>query len=118
MDVSLRYDANGGIGITDQFGWILNPGPDGTTNGQAIQFLTPSDSSGIGIPALLPMAPLDMLLSGMSGTSSTTSQLAIAIQDTGGELLLLSKNGTYMPIADLPLLKDPTLSAALSATLV
>ena len=79
---------------------IINP--DGTQN-QVFQELIPTDSKGIGNVKLLPIAPLEQLLSGMS---DSTKQLAISfdpLSTKAAELILLGSNGigTFQNIADI-----------------
>ena len=92
MDLSLALDAEGGIGITDRIGWF------GTT----IEELTPSDSLGIGNPSLLPIAPLGLLLEGIRTGRASADQLAIALTERGGELMMIRGDGRTLPLVDLP----------------
>lgn len=92
MDLSWALDEQGGIGITDRIGW----------SGTTIEELTPSDSLGIGNPSLLPIAPLGLLLEGIRAGRATTDQLAIALTDRGGELLMIRGDGRTLSLVDLP----------------
>jgi hypothetical protein len=92
LDLSLSLDAEGGIGLTDRIGW----------SGATIQELIPSDSQGIGNPSLLPIAPLGLLLEGIRSGRASTDQLAIALTDQGGELLMIRGDGRTFPLVDLP----------------
>jgi hypothetical protein len=56
-----------------------------------------------------------MLVSGISTTSGAASQLAIAIDERGGELLMINHDGSYFPIVDLPLLKFSSISSSPSS---
>jgi hypothetical protein len=66
-DLDLSLNGNGGIGLVDRVGWVQQ---------DRFQELTASGLEGLGNPRLLPIAPLEQLLSGMS---SATPQLAIAL---------------------------------------
>lgn len=92
MDLSLALDAEGGIGITDRIGWF----------GPTIEELTPSDSLGIGNPSLLPIAPLGLLLEGIRTGRASADQLAIALTERGGELMMIRGDGRTLPLVDLP----------------
>ena len=70
-DLDLSVNGNGGIGLVDRVGWVQQ---------DRFQELTASGLEGLGNPRLLPIAPLEQLLSGMS---SGTPQLAIALDSTG-----------------------------------
>ena len=95
MDLSWALDGQGGIGITDRIGW----------SGTTIEELTPSDSLGIGNPSLLPIAPLGLLLEGIRAGRATADQLAIALTDRGGELLMIRGDGRTHSLVDLPELR-------------
>jgi hypothetical protein len=90
--LALSLDGAGGIGLTDRIGWL----------GATIEELTPSDSLGIGNPSLLPIAPLGLLMEGIRSGRATTDQLAIALTDRGGELLMIRGDGRTLPLVDLP----------------
>lgn len=90
--LALSLDGAGGIGLTDRIGWF----------GATIEELTPSDSLGIGNPSLLPIAPLGLLMEGIRSGRATTDQLAIALTDRGGELLMIRGDGRTLPLVDLP----------------
>lgn len=83
-----------GAGGGDRLGWLRQgSGADGAT-GESFIPLTPAGLEGLGDARLLPIAPLEQLLSGMS---DATSQLAIAwdpSRDNGlAELRLLGSEG-------------------------
>ncbi len=103
-DIDLSKEPGIGIGLTDRIGWIRDEIlPDGSHQ-QSYQELTPSGLNGLGDVKLLPIAPLEQLLSGMS---DGTHQLAIALDSTsdfGSQLVLLGSQGkgTSQPVAGLP----------------
>ena len=103
QDFDLSFDNSRGIGLTDRIGIVQDIiNPDGTQN-QVFQELIPTDSKGIGNVKLLPIAPLEQLLSGMS---DSTKQLAISfdpLSTKAAELILLGSNGigTFQNIADI-----------------
>jgi hypothetical protein len=79
---------------TDSVGWLRQVvGQDGTVSQTFIR-LTPSSVEGLGDVKLLPIAPLEQLLSGMA---DGTKQLAIALDPSqpmaAGELHLLGSQG-------------------------
>ena len=102
LDISGSSNLGGaGVGVGDRIGWLqLEVGSDGQTR-QNLQVLTPGGVEAVGNARLLPIAPLDQLLSGMS---DNTRQLAIAsdgLPGGGGVLHLLGSagQGTSQPIA-------------------
>jgi hypothetical protein len=103
QDLDFSYDNKGGIGLTDRIGVVQNViNADGTQN-QVFQELLPTNGTGIGNAKLLPIAPLEQLLSGMS---DNTKQLAISydpLSTKAAELILLGSNGkgTFGNIAHL-----------------
>ncbi len=104
-DFELNYDNSKGIGLTDRIGVVQTSlAADGSTK-QLFTELTPSGLSGVGNVKLLPIAPLEQLLSGMS---DTTTQLAISFDPLSNRLpdlvLLGSKGkGSYETVAHLKL---------------
>jgi len=92
MDLSLALDGEGGIGLTDRIGW----------SGATIEELTPADSLGLGNPSLLPIAPLGLLLEGIRAGRASVDQLAIALTDRGGELMMIRGDGRTHSLVDLP----------------
>ena len=102
VDLNLNQTPNGGIGLTDSIGWLRNQTQADGSVQQSFQRLTTSGVEGIGNSRLLPIAPLEQLLAGMS---DDTRQLAIG-QDSAGDshLYLLGSQGlgTSQLIANLP----------------
>lgn len=92
LDLSLALDGAGGIGLTDRIGW----------SGATIEELTPSDSLGMGNPSLLPIAPLGLLLEGIRAGRASADQLAIALTERGGELMMIRGDGRTLSLVDLP----------------
>jgi hypothetical protein len=102
LDLDLGLKDNGGIGLTDSIGWVRTQTLPGGESQQSFQRLTPSGLAGIGDANLLPIAPLEQLLAGMT---SNTQQLAIASDGSGGgQLYLLGSQGqgTAQLVAGLP----------------
>lgn len=102
IDMDLSVSGNGGIGLTDSIGWQRSEPVAGGGFKDTFLKLTPTGVSGVGDARLLPIAPIDQLLAGMS---SDTRQLAIAVNgQDGGQLVLLGSQGigTSQPIANLP----------------
>ncbi len=92
-DLDLTYDNTQGIGLTDRIGIVQNINNADGSQSQIFQELTPTDGKGIGNAKLLPIAPLEQLLTGMS---DNTKQLAISydpLSPKGAELILLGSNG-------------------------
>jgi hypothetical protein len=89
----LRIDLDGYSRQGDQLGWLHQiTGADGSSTQEFLR-LTPAGLEGVGDVKLLPIAPLEQLISGMS---ETTPQLAISwdpSQNTMAELRLLGSNG-------------------------
>lgn len=100
----LRIDLDPRSSQGDQLGWLRQTSAaDGSISQQFLR-LTPSGSEGIGDVKLLPIAPLEQLISGMS---DSTPQLAIAWDPSHnqmGELRLLGSQGlgTSRLIAYIP----------------
>lgn len=101
LDLSLDTRGAGGIGLVDRLAWqqqVLLP--SGETS-QVLQDLTPGGLEAIGDARLLPIAPLEQLLAGMS---DDTRQLAIAADGLPGgvgvlHLLGSQGRGTSQPVA-------------------
>ncbi|MEB3271595.1 MAG: hypothetical protein VKJ44_08110 [Synechococcus sp.] len=117
-DLQIDLDPNSRLG--DQLGWLrTNIGLDGSSSQEFLR-LSPSGPEGIGDVRLLPIAPLDELISGIG---DSTRQLAIAwdpSQNTAAELRLLGSNGSgssrliaYLP-AGLPSREQLSLSLSSS----
>jgi hypothetical protein len=102
-DFDLSYDNSKGIGLTDRIGVVQTTlAADGSTNQQFTE-LTPSGLSGVGNVKLLPIAPIEQLLSGMA---DNTRQLAISYDPLSSrqpDLVLLGSNGkgTFGAVAHL-----------------
>jgi hypothetical protein len=116
-DIGLTLDLNGGIGLTDQLSWLQGQSFAYDSRMQSLPSLIPAGVAGIGDATLLPIAPLDQLLAGItSSAGSSSSQLVIATGDLGSQLLLLSPNGSLRPILDLPtLLALPVIPSPVSS---
>jgi hypothetical protein len=104
-DFDLSYDNTSGIGLTDRIGVVTTTLAADGSQKQLFTELTPSDRSGIGNAKLLPIAPLQQLLSGMT---DNTKQLAISFDPLSGrlpDLVILGSNGksSYQPVAHLQL---------------
>ncbi len=74
----------GGIGLTDRVAKSTTVVGSGGAVTTIVQELTPSGISGLGDTRLLPIAPLDQLLSGSSSLQNS-SQLAIAYDPTSAQ---------------------------------
>jgi Ca2+-binding RTX toxin-like protein len=106
LDLSGRNGttSTSGIGLADQLAWVQNTtNTDGSPLRQLIRVKS-SGLDGIGNATLLPIAPLEQLLSGMT---DGTKQMAIAYDSsfkTSPELVLLGSNGigSSQTIAHLP----------------
>jgi len=116
LQIDLDPDSRHG----DQLGWLRTSiGLDGSSSQEFLR-LSPSGPEGIGDVRLLPIAPLDELISGIG---DSTRQLAIAWDpglNTAAELRLLGSNGSgssrllaYLP-AGMP--SRDQLSISLSAS--
>jgi len=112
VDLDLSKTQNGAISSnTDSIGWLRTETDSGGNVQQSFLRLTPSGLEGIGNSRMLPIAPLEQLLSGMA---SDTRQLAIAWDGVGdGQMVLLGSQGegTSQKIANVlsPLgLSDPS----------
>lgn len=71
---------------SDSLAWLRRDTLVGGGSQESLLRLTPSGPEGIGDPRLLPIAPLESLLTGMT---SDTLQLGIAVDGTGGSRLHL-----------------------------
>lgn len=72
--------------LSDQLGWIRN-------ETEGILRLTPSGVEGLGDAKLLPIAPLEQLLSGITSTSQLAVNTSPLLNNTGpAELILLDKS--------------------------
>ena len=105
LDLHLERFTSANAG--DNLGWLRQVSNEDGTTRQDFTQLTPSGPEGLGNATLLPIAPLEQLLSGMSTTST---QLAIAwegrqSQSPWAELRLLGSEGpgTSRLIAYLPM---------------
>ncbi|MEI7951255.1 MAG: hypothetical protein WCH37_01040 [Synechococcaceae cyanobacterium ELA182] len=92
VDLDLSRTQSGAIGTnTDSIGWLRTETDSGGNMQQSFLRLTPSGLEGIGNSRMLPIAPLEQLLSGMA---SDTQQLAIAWDGVGdGQMVLLGSQG-------------------------
>lgn len=105
-DVELSPVGGGGIGLTDHLAWrrggiLVEAGGE-----EGLVDLTPSGAEGIGQPQLLPIAPLEQLVSGMGSRAGGTEQLAIATGDLGSRLVLLGSDRSITALAELPGLRS------------
>lgn len=102
-DFDLSVDNSRGIGLTDRIGTVqLVVAADGSQK-QMFTELLPSGIAGVGNVKLLPIAPIDQLLSGMT---DTTRQLAISydtLSQRQPDLVLLGMHGkgTFGTVAHL-----------------
>lgn len=106
-DLDRSGPADGGIGLTDRLAWrrdgiLVDKGGE-----EVLDELTPAGLEGIGQPSLLPIAPLDQLISGMATQTGGTDQLAIATGDLSSRLVLLGSDRSITAIADLPGFRTP-----------
>jgi hypothetical protein len=102
VDLDLGTTLNGSIGLSDSIAWLRQEPLAGGGSQESILQLTPAGTEGIGDARLLPIAPLESLLTGMN---SDTLQLAIALDGSGGSqlhLLGVEGIGTSRVIANLP----------------
>jgi hypothetical protein len=102
-DLDLSFDTTLGIGLTDRIGMVQNvTNADGSPS-QAFQELMPSNVTGVGNAKLLPIAPLEQLVSGMT---DNTKQLAVSfdpLSKNPAELIMLGAHGqgTFENVAHL-----------------
>lgn len=102
VDLDQSGTADGSIGLTDTIGWLRREPVAGGGSKDVYQQLTPSGVAGVGDARLLPIAPLEQLLAGMS---TETRQLAIAFDGhSEAQLVLLGSQGigTSRAIANIP----------------
>jgi hypothetical protein len=102
-DFDLSYDNTKGIGLTDRIGVVNTTLAADGSQKQLFTELTPSGLAGVGNGKLLPIAPIEQLLSGMA---DTTKQLAISFDPHSNrlpDLVMLgsSGKGTYETMAHL-----------------
>jgi hypothetical protein len=91
VDLDLGTALNGSIGLSDSIAWLRQEPLAGGGSQESLLRLTPAGTEGIGDARLLPIAPLESLLTGMT---SDTLQLAIALDGSGGsQLHLLGGDG-------------------------
>jgi hypothetical protein len=92
-DFDLSYDNSKGIGLTDRIGTVQTVVAANGSQSQVFTELTPSGVSGIGNSKLLPIAPIEQLVGGMT---DSTHQLAISydpLSTAQPEMVLLGLNG-------------------------
>ncbi len=111
----LAWSPGGGIGLTDAIAWRLGGLLADRAGEPAPVDLTPSGLEGIGQPRLLPIAPLDQLVSGMGTRPAGMDQLAIATGDLGSRLVLLGSDRSVTAIAELPALRSLDAGSAAAA---
>jgi hypothetical protein len=102
-DFDLSFDNSKGIGLTDRIGVVNTTLAADGSRKQLFTELTPSGLTGVGNVKLLPIAPIEQLLSGMS---DNTRQLAISFDPLSNQmpdLVMLgsSGKGTYGTVAHL-----------------
>jgi hypothetical protein len=102
----LERSTDAGIGLTDAIAWRLGGLLAAPAGDQGPVDLTPAGLEGIGQPRLLPIAPLEQLVSGMETRSSGIDQLAIATGNLGSRLVLLGSDRSITAIAELPALRS------------
>jgi hypothetical protein len=102
-DFDLSYDNTRGIGLTDRIGVVQTTlAADGSPK-QLFAELIPSGLAGVGNIKLLPIAPIEQLVSGMT---DNTKQLAISFDPLSNrlpDLVMLGSNGkgTFGTVAHL-----------------
>jgi hypothetical protein len=111
-DFDLSYDNSRGIGLTDRIGVLQTTLAADGSQKQLFTELTPSGLTGVGNVKLLPIAPIEQLVSGMT---DNTKQLAISFDPLSNrlpDLVMLGSNGkgTFGTVAHLPINRvEPTL---------
>ena len=111
-DFDLSYDNSRGIGLTDRIGVVQTTLAADGSQKQLFTELTPSGLTGIGNVKLLPIAPIQQLVSGMT---DNTKQLAISFDPLSNrlpDLVMLGSNGkgTFGTVAHLQINRtEPTL---------
>jgi len=111
-DFDLSYDNSKGIGLTDRIGVVQTTLAADGSQKQLFTELTPSGLTGIGNVKLLPIAPIQQLVSGMT---DNTKQLAISFDPLSNrlpDLVMLGNNGkgSYGTVAHLQINRiEPTL---------
>jgi hypothetical protein len=92
-DLDLSYDNSKGIGLTDRIGVVQTTIAADGSQSQLFTALTPSGVSGVGNVKLLPIAPIQQLLTGMA---DNTRQLAISFDPLSSrlpDLVMLGSQG-------------------------
>jgi hypothetical protein len=92
-DFDLSYDNTRGIGLTDRIGVLQTTLAADGSQKQLFTELTPSGLTGVGNVKLLPIAPIEQLVSGMT---DNTKQLAISFDPLSNrlpDLVMLGSNG-------------------------
>jgi hypothetical protein len=102
-DFDLSYDNTRGIGLTDRIGVMQTTLAADGSQKQLFTELTPSGLAGVGNIKLLPIAPIEQLVSGMT---DNTKQLAISFDPLSNrlpDLVMLGSNGkgTFGTVAHL-----------------
>ena len=102
-DFDLSYDNTRGIGLTDRIGVVQTTLAADGSQKQLFAELIPSGLAGVGNIKLLPIAPIEQLVSGMT---DNTKQLAISFDPLSNrlpDLVMLGSNGkgTFGTVAHL-----------------
>jgi len=111
-DFDLSYDNSRGIGLTDRIGVLQTTLAADGSQKQLFTELTPSGLTGVGNVKLLPIAPIEQLVSGMT---DNTKQLAISFDPLSNrlpDLVMLGSNGkgSFGTVAHLQINRiEPTL---------
>lgn len=111
-DFDLSYDNTRGIGLTDRIGVLQTTLAADGSQKQLFTELTPSGLTGVGNVKLLPIAPIEQLVSGMT---DNTKQLAISFDPLSNrlpDLVMLGSNGkgSFGTVAHLQINRiEPTL---------
>ena len=111
-DFDLSYDNSRGIGLTDRIGVLETTLAADGSQKQLFTELTPSGLTGVGNVKLLPIAPIEQLVSGMT---DNTKQLAISFDPLSNrlpDLVMLGSNGkgSFGTVAHLQINRiEPTL---------
>ena len=111
-DFDLSYDNSRGIGLTDRLGVLETTLAADGSQKQLFTELTPSGLTGVGNVKLLPIAPIEQLVSGMT---DNTKQLAISFDPLSNrlpDLVMLGSNGkgSFGTVAHLQINRiEPTL---------
>mgnify|MGYP003337031171 FL=1 len=108
VDLTLVAGDDGSLQLSDRLAYRSLPPFAGAMPGEpadaGLLEPTPCGAEGVGDIRLLPIAPLEQLLAGIS---PSTPQLAIATAAEGSALVLLGPAHTSLELASLPSLRQP-----------